>query len=174
MDESYPPTSVPRGFSNPHHFTICGLQNIWLLNGYHEIDTKYGKSTSYLDIEQLEKLISYCLVSLSRPLIGREMHFLRMHLYAPRDAPCVINARHPDQIPVTLELLEVMENEYGGYRAVPQYVDETIRRLFLDNIYPGISIEAIANMIPELKRQIESREDNAEHFVFKYENGRWG
>ena len=56
MDES----SKPRGFSNLHHFTICGLNNVWLVNGYREKYTKYGKSTSYEDIGQLEKLISFC------------------------------------------------------------------------------------------------------------------
>ena len=170
MDES----SKPRGFSNLHHFTICGLNNVWLVNGYREKYTKYGKSTSYEDIGQLEKLISFCLVSLNRPLIGKEMQFLRQGICSLGDICNTINIKYPNQEPITIETLGAMENEYNGYRAVPQHVDKTIRRLFLDNIYPGISIEAIANMIPELKRQIEHREDSVEHFVFKYENGRWG
>ena len=27
-----------------YHFTECGLDNVWLVNGYNEIDTAYGKA----------------------------------------------------------------------------------------------------------------------------------
>ena len=37
------------------HYTSCGLQNIWLKNGYEVIETAYGKATSIHDVEGLHK-----------------------------------------------------------------------------------------------------------------------
>jgi len=38
---------------NGYHYRECGLDNVWLLNGYELHDTPYGKGVSFVDVEGL-------------------------------------------------------------------------------------------------------------------------
>ena len=63
-----------------YHYQECGLPNIWLVNGYHEIDTPYGKAVSISDVEGLDKAIAHNLIAYKPKFTGREFRFLRKHL----------------------------------------------------------------------------------------------
>lgn len=41
-----------------YHFTECGLDNVWLVNGYNEIDTAYGKAYSVTAADELLREIA--------------------------------------------------------------------------------------------------------------------
>ena len=60
-----------------YHYTECGLKNIYLLNGYHFIDTPRGQAVSIRDIEGLHKAIGLFLVTTKKNLTGEELRFLR-------------------------------------------------------------------------------------------------
>lgn len=62
------------------HYISCGLEYIWLKNGYTTIDTSYGESTSIHDIEGLHKIIGHYLVNNVPQLSGSEIRFLRKEL----------------------------------------------------------------------------------------------
>ena len=63
-----------------YHYTDGGLKNIWLINGYEEIDTPYGKAVSIEDIDGLHRVIGRWLVDLPKPLTGAEFRFIRHEL----------------------------------------------------------------------------------------------
>ena len=63
-----------------YHYQECGLNNIYLKNGYHEIDTPYGKAVSITDTEGLNKAIAHHLITYKPKLTGSEFRFLRKHL----------------------------------------------------------------------------------------------
>ena len=63
-----------------YHYLECGLRNIYLSNGYHEIDTPYGKATSVEDVEGLHHVIATTLVYEKPHLTGPEFRFLRKEL----------------------------------------------------------------------------------------------
>ena len=64
--------------TNTHyHYTECGLNNIYLLNGYKYTETPRGKSISIHDIDGLHKAIGLFLVTSVKDLSGDEIRFLR-------------------------------------------------------------------------------------------------
>lgn len=63
-----------------YHYQECGLNNIYLKNGYHEIDTPYGKAVSITDVEGLNKAIAHNLITYKPRLTGSEVRFLRKQL----------------------------------------------------------------------------------------------
>jgi DNA-binding XRE family transcriptional regulator len=62
-----------------YHYTESGLQNVYLQNGYKEIDTPYGKAISIDKMDGLHQVIAQGL--LEQPFLsGREFRFLRVEL----------------------------------------------------------------------------------------------
>lgn len=63
-----------------YHYTRCGLDNVWLLDGFHQEETPYGSTVSIEDIEGLHKAISQVLCEKPGILTGKEFRFLRHEL----------------------------------------------------------------------------------------------
>ena len=45
-----------------YHYTECGLDNVWLSNGYTEKKTAYGKAVSISNADELHKILAEDLV----------------------------------------------------------------------------------------------------------------
>ena len=65
---------------NEYHYTLCGLNNIYLLNGYTEYDTPYGKGVSINNIDGLHLAIARDLINAPRRLLPEEFRFLRKEM----------------------------------------------------------------------------------------------
>lgn len=63
-----------------HHYTECGLDNVWLQNGYTEADTPYGKAVSVAKADQLCEVIADQLAKKPSRLTGKELRFLRVQM----------------------------------------------------------------------------------------------
>lgn len=63
-----------------YHYVQCGLNNVWLLNGFTIEDSPYGEGVSIVDIEGLHACIARALCDKPHPLSGREFKFLRREL----------------------------------------------------------------------------------------------
>jgi DNA-binding transcriptional regulator YiaG len=61
----------------PYHYTECGLDNIYLLNGFKSIKTSRGNAVSINDIDGLHKAIGIYLATFKKDLSGQEICFLR-------------------------------------------------------------------------------------------------
>ncbi len=62
------------------HYTMCGLDNVWLKNGYVVRDTPYGKAVAVRHAEQLHQMLAMKLVKKPGKLTGKELRFLRVQL----------------------------------------------------------------------------------------------
>jgi putative transcriptional regulator len=63
--------------SRPYHYTQCGLDDVYLLNGYKRHQTPYGAGVTVEDVEGLHEVIAKH-VSLNKALLsGKEFRFLR-------------------------------------------------------------------------------------------------
>lgn len=60
-----------------YHYKTCGLENVYLKNGYTLKETPYGPAVSIDDIEGLHLAISRDLLRQKTPLTGRQFRFLR-------------------------------------------------------------------------------------------------
>lgn len=81
------PASARSGMTNsglmarePLHYVACGLDNIWLLNGFVVSDTRYGPGVAVEDADGLHRALAHTLVSDKQPISGQELRFLRKHM----------------------------------------------------------------------------------------------
>jgi putative transcriptional regulator len=63
-----------------YHYAECGLDNIYLLNGFRSVRTPRGDAVNISDIEGLHRAIGLMLVRDKKNLTGREFRFLRHEL----------------------------------------------------------------------------------------------
>ena len=61
----------------PYHYTQCGLDDIYLLNGYQRHETPYGHGVTIEKAEQLQHAIAENLCDNKAFLTGKEFRFLR-------------------------------------------------------------------------------------------------
>ncbi|MBP8813524.1 MAG: helix-turn-helix domain-containing protein [Laribacter sp.] len=63
-----------------YNYTLCGLDNVWLENGYSFHQTPYGEGVKIEDADRLDFSIGLALVEKPSPLTGKEFKFLRQQL----------------------------------------------------------------------------------------------
>ncbi|MDR3414198.1 MAG: hypothetical protein P4L87_25100 [Formivibrio sp.] len=65
---------------NLFHYTLCGLDNVWLVNGYTIEQTPYGEAIRIEDSESLDRVIAESLLNGTAPLTGKELRFVRQFI----------------------------------------------------------------------------------------------
>ena len=66
--------------TQPHHYTECGLDDVYLVNGFAVHETPYGRGVAVTDADALHEAIARAIVASTRPLRGQELRFLRAML----------------------------------------------------------------------------------------------
>lgn len=64
----------------PYQYRHCGLENVYLVNGYTIKDSPYGEAISIHDMDGLHRAIGMYLVREKKTLTGPEARFLRHEL----------------------------------------------------------------------------------------------
>lgn len=64
----------------PLHYTDCGLDNVYLLNGYEIEATPYGDGLSIKNLDELHLAIGCDLSNQKKVLSGKELRFLRKQM----------------------------------------------------------------------------------------------
>lgn len=63
-----------------YHYTECGLDNIWLANGFEIKDTPYGEGVVLQNIDSLHQTIGLSIAENSGSMSGKELKFLRREM----------------------------------------------------------------------------------------------
>ena len=63
-----------------YHYTECGLNNVWLTNGYRQVKTPYGKGVAVEKADDLHRVIALRIVKHKPHMSGGEFRFLRKEL----------------------------------------------------------------------------------------------
>lgn len=63
-----------------YHYRECGLEHVYLRNGFERQNTKYGEAIKIHDIDGLHRAIGLYLIRQKKPLSGAEFRFLRHEL----------------------------------------------------------------------------------------------
>jgi DNA-binding transcriptional regulator YiaG len=71
--------------NKPYQYRECGLDYIYLCNGYTQHDTPYGKGVSIASADRLHQAIARHIVSSARPICGQEVRFIRSILDASQE-----------------------------------------------------------------------------------------
>jgi putative transcriptional regulator len=64
----------------PLHYPDCGLDDVYLLNGYEMEETPYGKGVAVQNVDNLRAAIARDLASRKKVLNGKEVRFLRKQM----------------------------------------------------------------------------------------------
>ena len=103
------------------HYKACGLDNVWLENGYVIKNTPYGTGVAVQDADGLHRLLAVDVAKKDGRLSRKEFRFLRTML-------CLSQKSFADMVGVTEQSVSLWER-YGN---VPKVQDAVLRTLVLD------------------------------------------
>ena len=115
--------------SQSHHYTECGLPNVWLNNGFEITETPYGKGVSIRDIEGLHRCIARVLCDKPEGLTGAEFRFLRRELDISQKMMGELLGRDTRQV----------RNIERASQLVGEPYNRLIRHMYMASIEPGNS-----------------------------------
>ncbi len=118
---------------------MCGLDNVYLENGYTIKKTAYGEGISIHDMEGLHEAIAYNIITKLRKLNGDEIRYLRKELELSQKGLSI--------------LLDVSENTIRGWEnsrsSISGSANTLMRIIYLENIGKN---EKIINFIERLNK----------------------
>lgn len=63
-----------------YQYRGCGLENVWLINGYEVVKSPYGEGVTIHNLAELHDAIGKMIVTSPVPLDGAEARFLRQEM----------------------------------------------------------------------------------------------
>ncbi|MEA1649213.1 hypothetical protein UAJ10_09300 [Nitrospirillum sp. BR 11164] len=120
--------------SDGFHYTQCGLDYVYLRNGYTIHDTEYGKGFSIEKMDELHEVIARAIILSPDRLRGQEVRFLRSMLHLSQSGiaaivgssrPAVARWEGRPNTPIPAGQDRVLRLYYALNRAG----DETARRI---------------------------------------------
>lgn len=124
-----------------YHYRECGLPNVYLINGYREIETPYGRGVSIEDVAGLHMAIAHTLVEEEPSLTGPEVRFIRKCLDLTQM-----------QLAELLGVEDQSVRRWEKLARIPKQADHGIRLVFRDLTHKT------TKPLRELVRQIENSE----------------
>ena len=125
-----------------YHYTECGLNKVWLLSGYQDHDTPYGKGVYIQDADGLHEAIARWLITCKPRLSGGEFRFLRKELDLSQAGLASIFGNNTQSI---------ARWEKKGH--VPKMADRFLRALYREHADGNASIRDIVSRLNEIDQQ---------------------
>lgn len=126
-----------------YHYTLCGLDNIYLNNGYTIKDTPYGETVSIQDIKGLHKVIGLSIIESPNPLTPKEIKFLRKEMdWSQKALAEMLSVRE-----ITVRKWESGDNTISGT------ADRLLRVLYKECVDENSSIKILIEKIAQLDKK---------------------
>jgi DNA-binding transcriptional regulator YiaG len=125
-------------------FTDGGLSNIWLANGYEEIDTPYGSGVSFHDHDGLIRAVCVALTEKKTALSGAEFRYLRQAL-------CLSQSALGDRMDKTDQAIAKWEKSAAP---VPRLADFAMRTLYLQHANGDQAIKDLVTALNATERTL--------------------
>lgn len=139
------------------HYTDCGLDNVYLANGFSRVDGDYGEGYTIQDTPGLHKAIGLWLTDLPKGLTGAELRFFRLELeMTQRDLAGVLGATEQS----------VRRWEKARDAAVPGSADRLLRALYREYVNGDGSVRRMVDRLASL--------DEVEHACARFRDTRNG
>lgn len=132
-----------------YHYTECGLNNIYLLNGYKFINTPRGKALSIKDIDGLHKAIGLFLVTTKKDLSGDEVRFLRLGMLMSQSTLAKL-------LGISDQAVRRWEN---GKVTIPKPSESLLRLLYREHVHDKDGkISTVLKEIADLEEMLNDNE----------------
>ena len=139
--------------SEPFHYAMCGVPNVYLLNGVEVFeDDGYGPSFQIRDIDGLHNAIAAAIVECPRTVTGAEVRFLRKRMGLTQ-AELARRVRSSTQN---------VANYEKGATGIPGPFDLMLRTVYMLHILPPDAGKA---MLDELYKRVTEEAGAREHVI---------
>lgn len=141
----------------PYHYTECGLDDVYLMSGYEEMQVDDDLAVAVKHVPELHKAIGRALVTAKKVLSGKELRFLRKEMDLTQDEVARL-------VGVTGQSVARWEKDQIQ---IPEAVDYLLRFVYLQHIQEAINVVALIESL----RNMDSRRDDS--FCFKASKDGW-
>ena len=126
-----------------YKYTLCGLDNVYLNNGYVVKDSPYGETVSIQDIKGLHKAIGLSIIESPNPLTAKEIKFLRKEMDWSQKA-----------LAEMLDVKEVTVRKWeNGTNTISGTADRLLRVLYKECVDENSSIKVLIEKIALLDKK---------------------
>lgn len=125
-----------------HHYKTCGLDNVFLINGYDSLETSEGEAISIHNIDDLHRVIADSIIKSTRPFTGKEYRFLRIELDMSQKTIGQFMGKTDQSI------AKWEKDELG----VPKLADASIRQLYAESMGENSKLRSFFDILNELDR----------------------
>jgi len=139
-----------------YQYKGCGLDDIYLLNGYDTVQTDHGAGVVVRDIDGLHRVIGKRLVTNKKELSGRELRFLRKEMDLTQT-----------ELGRFIGLSSQQVARWEKQSVISQPADYLLRKLYLEHINGQVSLKELVEELDD-KDSVESGEN-----VFCASDGQW-
>jgi DNA-binding transcriptional regulator YiaG len=124
-----------------YHYTMCGLDYVYLRNGYRDHDTAYGPGISIEKADALDRVIATRVLTSHARLRGQEVRFLRSLL-----------ARSQADLAARLGVkrITVARWEGGPNTPIPGPADRLLRLFTAHALFEGKLAQILVDLLPEI------------------------
>lgn len=129
-----------------YHYTECGLDNVWLENGFISKKTAYGKATSIDDADGLHKVLAMELTQKKGKITGKELRFMRTVLGMSQEGFAKF-------VGATEQSVSLWERT----GKVPQYADSILRLLVSERLNGNSKVTEVIERINTVERICNQR-----------------
>ena len=143
--------------SNEYHYTECGLDDTYLVNGYEFVDTPHGRRVIITNIDGLHGVIGRSLVNKKKNLNGSDLRFLRHEMLMSQS--------------LLATLLDVSEQTVHRWESrktdISKPAESLVRLLYREHIGSN-------NKIQELLKRLAVLDDEIDELRLEATVGKWG
>ena len=129
----------------PYHYTECGLDYVYLVDGFEVIDTGYGSVVQVVNASKLDRAIADAVVRRQNRLVGQEVRFLRGILD-------ITQAELGKALGKDAQSIARWEK---GKTEIPPTEDIAIRQIYLEKTGRRQRFIDTGRQVAELKKRIE-------------------
>ena len=138
----------------PLHYTQCGLDDVYLVNGFSREETDYGPATSIHNVDGLHRVIGLHIVEHKKTISAKEMKFLRRQMdFTQQELGNLMGIT--DQ---TIARYEKGESHVTGP------VNRLIRIIYAYYLRPPEAQREVLDRLIELQKSDDTMPDHAAYF----------
>lgn len=142
-----------------YHYTECGLDNVWLVNGFTLHETEYGMGVSIVDARSLHEALGCALIKKEGRLTGKEFRFLRGLLGLSQGTLASIHG-------VTENTISNWERGKGD---IPTANEAMLRLCYQEQVAGDTALNIAMRRVKHLERRIHENE----RIIAMTASGRW-
>ena len=141
-----------------YHYTECGLDDVFLLNGFEWNMSPRGKTIAIKDIDALSRAIGEHLSRFKRELSGKEMRYLRREMLMSQ-------ATLAHLLKVSEQTIHRWETEKSAF---PRAAEALVRMLYLE--HGSVEKETLRDTLNRIA-DLEEEVDRNQEMIFALSRG---